>query len=211
VRWAVETAAKDASCTASYRLSHRLMLLLVERASQLQPLKQPLLASLLARQGQQQLESQLRQEQIQLLQQAEEAGQAALQLFEAQKQRLLDQAASVDEQVSILGFTNEGITAVQELLQKLPQIRNELTAAGGVDAAEVAAVLAALMQVGLLCVSQTPVKRQPELGNLHKLAAPECCFRLIQRLPTDDLCWVRCCVLRCRLGCGCTLLFTCTG
>lgn len=166
VRWAIDAAAGDACYPASYRLSHSLMLLLVERASQLQPLKKTVLTQLVARQAARDnkqgqplahsqaapaaavadQERQLWEMQVQLLQQAEHAGTAALRLFGQQKQQLVQQAGDdAVELQAVLGMTNEAVSAVQQLLGKLPEIKDNLS--DSIDAAEVASVLAALMQV----------------------------------------------------------------
>jgi len=158
VQGAIAAAAKDACFTASYQLSHSLMLLIVERATQLQPLKRSSLVTLLAathRPPQNAQissaagwhEQQLRELQLKLLEQAEGVGNAAVQLFSAQKQQLL--AAAGDDPAGVQyvqAMHNDAIAAIQDLLKKLPGIKNELR--GDLDASEVAAVLAALMQVG---------------------------------------------------------------
>jgi hypothetical protein len=171
IRTAIDAAVRDACYTASYRLSHSLMLVLVERALQLQPLKQQTIAQLLARvatTAQQtsrhdtladaagltptvQHQEDVRQLQLTLLQEAEAAGVAAQQVFAAQKRLLLLQAGgSREEQQAVQGMQNAAITEIQGLLVKLPEIRQQLH--GHLDAEEVASVLAALMQVRTLAI-----------------------------------------------------------
>lgn len=161
IQGAIAAAAKDACFTASYQLSHSLMLLIVERATQLQPLKRPSLARLLAAthrppQNAQAApepssaagrhEQQLRELQLKLLEQAEGVGNAAVQLFSAQKLQLLAKAGDDPAGLQFVhAMRNDAITAIQDLLKKLPGIKEELR--GDLDAAEVAAILAALMQV----------------------------------------------------------------
>jgi hypothetical protein len=161
VRWAITAAAEDNSFSASYRASHSLMLLLLERASQLQPLKQPSLASTLARAAnrtsssssslgstagsaaEKRLAEQIHHHQLDLLQQAEQIGQQAQQVYAVQSRQWLAEAEG--EQEVHVSMQNEAIKAVKSLLQKLPKIKADL--ASQIDAAELAAVLAALMKV----------------------------------------------------------------
>jgi hypothetical protein len=164
VRWAITAAAEDNSFSASYRASHSLMLLLLllERASQLQPLKQPSLASTLARAAnrtssssssslgstagsaaEKRLAEQIHHHQLDLLQQAEQIGQQAQQVYAVQSRQWLAEAEG--EQEVHVSMQNEAIKAVKSLLQKLPKIKADL--ASQIDAAELAAVLAAWMKV----------------------------------------------------------------
>jgi hypothetical protein len=182
VRWAIDAAAKDSCLTACYRATHSLMLLLLERASQLQPFKQPALAGISTRIAAakgvgrhstavqsgdtQQFTEQVYKHQVQLLQQAEDAAQAALRLFAVQKQQWAAEAGDTGLAAEQLPFTHmphEAVEAVQRLLKKIPQIKKELS--GETDAAEVAAVLAAVMKVGyrrwfLVCVITVPLLRE---------------------------------------------------
>lgn len=161
LQWAVGAAAEDHCYTQSYHLTHCLMLLLVERANQLQILKQQAIACLLApaaaaatrtrhhQSGSSAMElylQQLGRIQQQLLQQAEAAGNSSMSLFWDQKQRLLAAAGDdLQEQQEIEAYRNVAAEEVQSLLQRLPNIAAELSS-GVPDATEVAAVLVAVMQ-----------------------------------------------------------------
>lgn len=201
VCWAIDAAAKDSCLTASYRATHSLMLLLLERASQLQPFKQPALARILTRVAAakgadrhssaaqsgdtQQFTEQVHKHQMQLLQKAEDAAQASLRLFAVQKQQWAAEAEGSGVTAEQLPFTHmphEAVEAVQRLLEKIPKIKKELS--GETDAAEVAAVLAALMKVShrrwnLVCVTTAPLLRE-RLGRSSN--AP-----LLQE---DRRCWI---------------------
>lgn len=147
LRKAVDDAFAGAAYTDACRLTHCLMLLLVERACQLQPTKEPTLAMLLRGRGSQQpgdssknreeatppLEdlgthnNRIKKLQQQLLQQACSAGKATVRQFDQHKQRLLAAAAgSPDEQAAVASMSNQGLIAVQELLEKLPETEKQL-------------------------------------------------------------------------------------
>lgn len=154
IRWAIGASAGDACYTASYQLSHCLMTLLLERASQLTPLKQTAFAQLLAAtpaatSGQTSYEAyqqRIRGMQQQALEQAEGAGRAALQTFDAQKQMLMAAAGDdPSERERVQHIENADVEKVMALLKKLPSIKAELE--GELGAAEIAAVLGALMKV----------------------------------------------------------------
>jgi hypothetical protein len=141
------------------------MLLLLERASQLQPFKQPALARIMTRIAAtgrhstaaqsgggdtQQFIERVHKQQMPLLQQAEDAAQAALRLFAVQKQQWAAEADAEDgdetaEQLQFARQPHESVEAVQRLLERIPEIKKQLS--GEADAAEVAAVLAAVMKV----------------------------------------------------------------
>jgi hypothetical protein len=170
LQWA-ENAAAYAQCyTSSYRLSHCLMLLLIERAKQLQSFKHTTMLDLLS--GLQdrptapampwssqpaatsgsgtrhhQILKNLKDAQQRLLKQAEQVGEAAERLFARQRQQLLQSAeGNLMEQHEVLQMRHADIEAIQQLSAKLPNVAAELTADNGLDAAEVAAVLAAVMK-----------------------------------------------------------------
>lgn len=157
VQWTITAAADNGNMTASYRASHSLMLLLVERASQLQVLKQPSVASVLARSKTQNrgstaeggtgasVSEHIHQQQLDLLQQAEAVGQKAQQLFAAQKRQWMQNAESAEERDAFMSMQHDAIEAVQGLLQKLPEVKANFV--GHMDASEVAAMLAVLMKV----------------------------------------------------------------
>lgn len=154
VHVAINMAAGQESYTQSYGLTRCLMLLLVERAQQLQAIKQPAIVRMLStpaaahlgsQAAAQQLQEQLARTQQQLLQQAEAAGEAAKALFAVQKQRLLAKAGGDEqEQQQVLSMRNAALEEVQALLHKLPAIAAELSQQA--NATELVAVLAAVMR-----------------------------------------------------------------
>lgn len=153
LKWAVTESAGSSSFTLSYQLSYSLMLLLVERASQLQPMKAPDIASTLCQQhgGAQSRPAMpidtfvqaLEDNQVKLLRDAELAGQQAVHLFAKQQQQVAGDSSG--GLAGVHSLHNDTIDNIKKLMQELPGIKSELLF--GVNALEMAKVLTALMQV----------------------------------------------------------------